>query len=192
MKFHELIKKTENVILSQGEMLLIGFHGLFEDVSLANENVINMTSKLKVPTAWKTVDQIREAKSLLVSLVTNIFNQIIIFYFIYHQGAVMDEGPCSILNDIMFLKSLLTMKEVFNMCAEIAINFGGRNTQGLSGTHYNVDMISKPVRCFVADYLTKRLLGLFSHTAAVNVCFLLQHTGFNINGNIIFNFLFEF
>lgn len=66
-KFAELIKKPENVILSQGEMLLIGFNGLFEDVSLANENVIKMTSKLKVPTTWKTVDQIREAKSLLVS-----------------------------------------------------------------------------------------------------------------------------
>jgi len=98
----------------------------------------------------------------------------------------MDEGPCSILNDIMFLKSLLTMKEVFNMCAEIAINFGGRNTQGLSGLYYNIDMLSKPVRCFIADYLTKRLLGLFSHAAAVNVCFLLQHTGFDINGIVIY------
>lgn len=109
----------------------------------------------------------------------------------------MDEGPCSILNDIMFLKSLLTMKEVFNMCAEIAINFGGRNTQGLSGSYYNEEMISKPVKCFVADYLTKRLLGLFSHTLAVNICFLLQHTGFNINGNLIcliifFIYLFYF
>lgn len=66
-KFANLIKKPENVILSQGEMLLIGFHGLFEDVSLANENVIKMISKLKVSTAWKTVDQIREAKPLLVS-----------------------------------------------------------------------------------------------------------------------------
>ncbi|CAI6351779.1 unnamed protein product [Macrosiphum euphorbiae] len=163
-KFAELIKKPENVVLSQGEMLLIGFNGLFEDVSLANENVIKMTSKLKVSTAWKTVDQIREAKSLL--------------------GAVMDEGPCSILDDIMFLKSLLTMKEVFNMCAEVAINFGGRNTQCRSGSRYNEDVISKPVRCFVADYLTKRLLGLFSHTVAVNICFLLQHTGFNINAEL--------
>lgn len=66
-KFTELIKKSENLILSQGEMLLIGFNGLFEDVSLANENFIKMTSKLKMSTAWKTVDQIREAKSLLVS-----------------------------------------------------------------------------------------------------------------------------
>lgn len=71
-KFTNLIKKPDNVILSQGEMLLIAFHGLFEDVSLANENVIKMTSKLKVSTAWKTVDQIREAKSLLVSSV-NIY-----------------------------------------------------------------------------------------------------------------------
>lgn len=98
----------------------------------------------------------------------------------------MDEGPCLILDDIMFLKSLLTMKEVFNMCAEVAFNFGGRNSLGFSGCHYNEDMISKPVRCFVADYLTKRLLGLFSHTVAINVCFLLQNTGFNINGNVIY------
>lgn len=66
-QFAELIKKPDNVILTQGEMLLIGFNGLFEDVTLANENFIKMTSKLKVPTTWKTVDQIREAKSLLVS-----------------------------------------------------------------------------------------------------------------------------
>lgn len=66
-QFAELIKKPENVVLSQGEMLLIGFYGLFEDVSLANENFIKMSSKLKISTAWKTVDQIREAKSLLVS-----------------------------------------------------------------------------------------------------------------------------
>lgn len=72
-KFSELIKKSENAILSQGEMLLIGFYGLFEDVSLANENVIKMTSKLKISTAWKTVDQIREAKSLLVSFTSRYF-----------------------------------------------------------------------------------------------------------------------
>lgn len=72
-KFCKLIKKPENVILSQGEMLLIGFNGLFEDVSLANENFIKMTSKLKISTAWKTVDQIREAKSLLVSCSSRYF-----------------------------------------------------------------------------------------------------------------------
>lgn len=72
-KFSELIKKPENVVLSQGEMLLIGFHGLFEDVSLANENFIKITSKLKMPTAWKTVDQIREAKSLMVSFNNTVF-----------------------------------------------------------------------------------------------------------------------
>lgn len=72
-KFTELIKKSENLILSQGEMLLIGFNGLFEDVSLANENFIKMTSKLKISTAWKTVDQIREAKSLLVRFNSGYF-----------------------------------------------------------------------------------------------------------------------
>lgn len=72
-KFAELIKKPDNMVLSQGEMLLIGFNGLFEDVSLANENFIKMTSKLKVSTAWKTVDQIREAKSLLVSYSKHIY-----------------------------------------------------------------------------------------------------------------------
>lgn len=55
------------MILTQGEMLLIGFNGLFEDVTLANENCIKMVTKLKVSIALKTVDQIREAKSLLVS-----------------------------------------------------------------------------------------------------------------------------
>ncbi|XP_050541278.1 serine/threonine-protein kinase SMG1 [Daktulosphaira vitifoliae] len=163
-KFFELIKKHDNIVLTQGEMLLIGFYGLFEDVILANENVIKAKSKLKIPTAWKTVDQIREAKSLL--------------------GAVLDYEPCSILNDIMFLKTLLTMKEVFNICTEIAINFGGRNTQGIGISHYNESVIIKPVKCFVADCLTKRLLGLFSHTVAITICFLLQHTGFNISAEL--------
>jgi len=74
-QFVELIKKPEGVVLSQGEMLLIGFHGLFENVSLANENVIKMISKLKIPTTWKTVDQIREAKSLLVSCSNKYFDR---------------------------------------------------------------------------------------------------------------------
>ncbi|XP_050421824.1 serine/threonine-protein kinase SMG1 [Adelges cooleyi] len=163
-QFYDLIKKQDKSVLTQGEKLLVGFYGLFEDVTLANDNFIKAHSKLKIPTSWKTVDQIREAKSLL--------------------GAVMDDGPCSILDDIMFLKALLTMKEVFNMCAEIAINFGGRNSQGISYSQNNEEVISKPVRCFAADYLTKRLLGLFSHTVALTIGFLLQHTGFNINAEL--------
>lgn len=82
-QFAELIKKPENIILTQGEMLLIGFNGLFEDVTLANENFIKMTSKLKISTAWKTVDQIREAKSLLVSCRCNILNEKLQFFLIH-------------------------------------------------------------------------------------------------------------
>lgn len=77
-KFAELIKKPEYVVLTQGEMLLVAFNGLFEDVSLANENFIKLTTKLKVSTAWKTVDQIREAKSLLVSYCSKyVINEIL-------------------------------------------------------------------------------------------------------------------
>lgn len=83
MKFAELIKKPENINLSQGEMLLIGFNGLFENVSLANENVIKITSKLKIPSTWKTVDQIREAKSLLVScIICCVCSKIIFIYYV--------------------------------------------------------------------------------------------------------------
>lgn len=87
------------MILSQGEMLLVGFNGLFEDVSLANENFIKMTSKLKIPTAWKTVDQIREAKSLLVCfifLTTNIFHKTFILLLLFNY----------------FIRELLWMKDL--------------------------------------------------------------------------------
>jgi len=65
-------------------MLLIGFNGLFENVCLANENVIKMTSKLKIPSAWKTVDQIREAKSLLVScIIYGVCSKMVFIFYVW-------------------------------------------------------------------------------------------------------------
>lgn len=70
--------------MSPGLMLFMGFNGLFENLAIGTNKLISALTTLQTPSAWKTVDQVREAKALSVSIIYYINIDLkIIFYFIH-------------------------------------------------------------------------------------------------------------
>lgn len=63
IEFSRLIDSADLSAMPQGEMLLMGFDGLFRNVNLGRDALIQSLALLQTPPSWKTVDQIRDAKS---------------------------------------------------------------------------------------------------------------------------------
>lgn len=54
-------------LLTPGQMLFMGFNGLFDNLGLGASNLIQELVGLNMPATWKTIDQLRDAKMLTVS-----------------------------------------------------------------------------------------------------------------------------
>lgn len=54
-------------VLTPGQMLLMGFNGLFEKLQLERNALIAALDTLDTPHCWKKVDQVWEAKAIAVS-----------------------------------------------------------------------------------------------------------------------------
>lgn len=161
--FESLVHSPEAAdTLSPGQMLFMGFNGLFENLALGGNSLIATLSSLQTPTSWKNVDQLREAKTLL--------------------APVYDAAPRTVLEDIFLVKRLQTMQELFALCESNAAGFrGGSNAPTAP---LDDDRLNRPVRRFTADYVSCQLLGVFSHTLAITVCLLLQNIGVNVTGEV--------
>lgn len=59
-------------VLTPGQMLLMGFNGLFEKLQLEGNALIAALDTLDTPHCWKKVDQVWEAKAIAVSNAVNI------------------------------------------------------------------------------------------------------------------------
>lgn len=60
------ISERDNMELSSGQMLLMGFNGLFSRLDDDFSSLLDAIDSLDVPDSWKKVDVIREAKSMQV------------------------------------------------------------------------------------------------------------------------------
>ncbi|XP_015127883.1 serine/threonine-protein kinase SMG1 [Diachasma alloeum] len=147
--------------LTPGQMLLMGFNGLFEKLQIEANALISTLGSLDIPACWKKIDQIREAKEIAAP--------------IFHEGARR------VLDDIFLVKRLQTIREFFAMCREIGNAFKG-NDGPMS--IYDDERLNKPVKSFTADYVSRQLLGVTSQTLAIFLCFLLQQVGLNVTEEI--------
>ncbi|KAK0173761.1 hypothetical protein PV328_006909 [Microctonus aethiopoides] len=147
--------------LTPGQMLLMGFNGLFEKLQVEGNALVSMLSSLDIPTSWKKIDQIREAKEIAVP--------------IFHEAARR------VFDDIFLIKRLQTIREFFAMCCNISSAFRGNIG---SVTIYDDEELNKPVKIFTADYVTRQLLGVTSQTLAITICLLMQRVGLNVSGEI--------
>ncbi|KYQ50767.1 Serine/threonine-protein kinase SMG1 [Trachymyrmex zeteki] len=145
--------------LTPGQMLLMGFNGLFEKVQMEGNALVTILSSLDIPMNWKKIDQIREAKEMSVPIFNKAIRQV--------------------LEDIFLIKRLHTIQEFFMMCRDIATAFKG----GLANV-YDDERLNKPVRLFTADYVSRQLLGVTTQTLAITLCFLLQRMGLNVTTEI--------
>lgn len=62
--------------LVPGQMLLMGFNGLFEKLQLEGNALIAALDTLDTPLSWKKVDQVREAKAMSVSIITTLLDSV--------------------------------------------------------------------------------------------------------------------
>ncbi|XP_020295832.1 serine/threonine-protein kinase SMG1 isoform X3 [Pseudomyrmex gracilis] len=146
--------------LTPGEMLLMGFNGLFEKLQMEGNNLVATLSLLDFPVNWKKIDQIREAS-------------------LQQYAPIFNKEARQILENIFLIKRLQTMQDFFMMCRDIATAFKG----GLANV-YDDDQLNKPIRSFTADYVSRQLLGVTSQTLAIALCFLLQRMGLNVTTEI--------
>uniref|UniRef100_A0A1B6CNV0 non-specific serine/threonine protein kinase n=1 Tax=Clastoptera arizonana TaxID=38151 RepID=A0A1B6CNV0_9HEMI len=161
--FESLVQSPDSAdSLSPGQMLFMGFNGLFENLALGLNTLTAALASLNTPTSWRTVDQLKEAKKI--------------------SALVFDASSRYILEDIFLVKRLQTMQELFNLCKTNATGFhGGLNSPLLPPDD---DLLNRPVRVFTADYVSSMLLGVFSQTLAMTICLLLQKIGLNVTGEV--------
>ncbi|XP_034250537.1 serine/threonine-protein kinase SMG1 [Thrips palmi] len=152
-----------------GQMLLMGFNGLFEKLYLDSHGLAPKLSSINanIPVCWRNLDHIREAKAF--------------------SGKMMDDRTRPVLEDIFLLKRLQTMDEFFWMCSAVGRCYRGDMPEpGDPPPPILVDEenLLKPVRRFSADFVSRMLFGVVTHTMAVGVCKLLQSMGLNVTGEI--------
>ncbi|KAL3284200.1 hypothetical protein HHI36_018364 [Cryptolaemus montrouzieri] len=141
--------------LTPGKMLLMGFNGLFEKLSMEWNNLINALGVINLPNSWKKIDQVKDAKNISLH--------------------VCNPKVRSILEDIFLLKRLQAISDFFNLSHEMCQSF-----KGISSVAYSDDQLLKPIRQFIADFISKQLLGITTEHIAYIVCYLLQDLGFDV------------
>lgn len=151
---------TQSDSLSQGKMLLMGFNGLFEKLSQEIVNLTNTLGHLDIPKSWKRLDHVKEAKNIA----PHIFNIQV----------------RSILEDIFFLKRLKAIVEFFTLVQEMCQSLKGIG----SGIIFNDEQLTKPVKQFIAEFISRKLLGILPEIVTYAVCFLLQHLGLDVTNEI--------
>lgn len=66
-KFELLLQKPcEDASKSPGQMLLMGFNGLFEKLQVEGSQLTTTLCALNIPPLWKKIDQLKEANMLTV------------------------------------------------------------------------------------------------------------------------------
>ncbi|CAK9817618.1 Serine/threonine-protein kinase SMG1 [Anthophora quadrimaculata] len=155
----EIQELNQDEALTPGQMLLMGFNGLFEKLQMEGNALIATLSTLEIPHSWRKIDQIREAKEM--------------------SAPIFNKTACQVLEDIFLVKRLHTIQEFFLMCRDIATAFKG----GLANV-YDDERLNKPIRIFTADYVSRQLLGVTSQTLAIALCFLLQRLGLSVTTEI--------
>ncbi|XP_066595255.1 serine/threonine-protein kinase SMG1 isoform X2 [Prorops nasuta] len=155
----EIQELNQEETLTPGQMLLMGFNGLFEKLQMEGNALVSTLSTLDIPLSWKKIDQIREAKEM--------------------AAPIFNKAVRQVLEDIFLIKRLRTIQEFFIMCTDIATAFKG----GMA-IIYDDERLNKPIKLFIADYVSRQLLGVTSQTLAIALCFLLQRLGLNVTTEI--------
>ncbi|KAK9892622.1 hypothetical protein WA026_021000 [Henosepilachna vigintioctopunctata] len=141
--------------LTSGRMLLMGFNGLFEKLTMEWNNLTNSLSSINLPNSWKKIDQVKDAKHI--------------------SPHICNPKIHSLLEDIFLLKRLQAMSDFFNLSHEMCQSF-----TATTSVAYNDDQLLKPIRQFIADFISRQLLGITTEHIAYTVCYLLQNLGFDV------------
>ncbi|XP_052759875.1 serine/threonine-protein kinase SMG1-like [Mya arenaria] len=146
--------------LTPGQMLLMGFNGLFTRLEDEFSTLLECIDGLQVPTVWKKVDVIKEAKSLQLSSFTR--------------------NTRSLLSSLFFLRRLQVMKEFFHMCTQFAAAILGME----GGNCVDDEQFTRPIKRYIADYVRKQIIGFPSQLLGYIVCVLMEGMGLDVRAEI--------
>uniref|UniRef100_T1J1T4 PI3K/PI4K catalytic domain-containing protein n=1 Tax=Strigamia maritima TaxID=126957 RepID=T1J1T4_STRMM len=171
-KFNSLVKDAtndnSNSGLSPGQMLFMGFDGLFTKLEQDFVEALDIMNRLVLPTCWRKVDLVKESKNLL--------------------APVFLEPALVILRDIFFLKRLQAMQDFFTLSQHQArallTILKEENDMQSYGAVYDDDHLTRPIKIFIADFVNKQLLGLLSQSLSYVVCLLVRVCGVNVTAEI--------
>ncbi|XP_014248245.1 serine/threonine-protein kinase SMG1 isoform X2 [Cimex lectularius] len=161
MQFEELLSHGEDN-LTQGQMLLMGFNGLFTNLEDGRDVLLGHLKSLTSPPAWKIVDQIREAMQ-------------------QYTAPICQETPMAIIESMFFVKRVQTMLEVLRMSRADAAGFRGAPSPQVP---HDRETLTRPVRKYIAEYISYQMLGVFSLSLATLICLLLEKEGFDVTGEV--------
>ncbi|KAL8580399.1 hypothetical protein ACOMHN_020876 [Nucella lapillus] len=146
--------------LSPGQMLLMGFDGLFTRLDSEFTQLLACVSKLHIPDAWGKVDAVREARTLQLSPWTS--------------------DTRSLLSLLFFLKRLQAMQEFFHMVTQLAAALQGLN----GGAVYDDEQMAKPIKKFIAEFVRKQMIGFPSQLLGCMMCVLVETLGLSVESEV--------
>ncbi|CAH1985466.1 unnamed protein product [Acanthoscelides obtectus] len=159
-KRFQMLIPNQNESLTQGQMLLMGFNGLFDKLNQEINNLVATLGDLEIPKSWKKLDHVKEAKSIAPH--------------IFHAEVR------AILEDIFLLKRIKTISEFFVLAQETCVTLKGMGSNML----LTDDQLAKPVKQFIAEFISRNILGIIPENITYAVCFLLQKLGLDITHEI--------
>uniref|UniRef100_A0A3B4V3S0 non-specific serine/threonine protein kinase n=1 Tax=Seriola dumerili TaxID=41447 RepID=A0A3B4V3S0_SERDU len=168
--------------MSAGQMLLVAFDGMFTQLETAFGQLTEKLSSLEVPSAWRKVDVLREARATQLH-----------FFDSLSQRQLMEE--------VFFLKRLQTIRDFFRLCSSFAQTLSGKSSDLLptngpvglgkplyrrpSATGSGVAVVSeeqmtRPIKAFTAEFVRQMLMGLPSQALGLALCSTLSALGLDV------------
>uniref|UniRef100_A0A671VFB0 non-specific serine/threonine protein kinase n=1 Tax=Sparus aurata TaxID=8175 RepID=A0A671VFB0_SPAAU len=154
--------------MSAGQMLLVAFDGMFTQLETAFGQLTEKLSSLEVPSAWRKVDVVREARATQLH-----------FFDSLSQRQLMEE--------VFFLKRLQTIRDFFKLCASFAQTLSGKSFLLQHETNYKVsnnmvseEKMTRPIKAFTAEFVRQMLMGLPSQALSLALCSTLSALGLDV------------
>ncbi|KAL4659048.1 serine/threonine-protein kinase SMG1 isoform X1 [Arapaima gigas] len=193
--------------MSAGQMLLVAFDGMFAQLESAFGLLVEKLNKMEVPSAWRKVDVIREARAAQVY-----------FFDSTQQRHVLEE--------MFFIKRLQTICDFFRLCGSFAQTLSGGillatlekvdvlHDWTLKGFNFNLfagtcpptsddsvpsngpvpmvkpmfrgsamlseDQMARPIKTFTADFVRQLLMGLPTQALGLCLCSALSALGMDL------------
>ncbi|XP_076263990.1 serine/threonine-protein kinase Smg1 isoform X2 [Rhynchophorus ferrugineus] len=158
-RFLDLIP-TQSDSLSHGKMLLMGFNGLFEKINQEINNLVSILGGLDIPKSWKKLDHVKDAKNIS----PHIFNPKI----------------RALLESIFFLKRIMAITDFFALAQEMCANIQGTRQTVI----YTDEQLTKPVKQYIADFISRQLLGVTPEAITYAICCILQDLHLDVTHEI--------
>uniref|UniRef100_A0A8C4EIJ3 non-specific serine/threonine protein kinase n=1 Tax=Dicentrarchus labrax TaxID=13489 RepID=A0A8C4EIJ3_DICLA len=152
--------------MSAGQMLLVAFDGMFTQLETAFGQLTEKLSSLEVPSAWRKVDVLKEARATQLH-----------FFDSLNQRQLMEE--------VFFLKRLQTIRDFFRLCASFAQTLSGKNSSlhhstGSGVTVVSEEQMTRPIQAFTAEFVRQMLMGLPSQALGLALCSTLSALGLDV------------